>query len=97
MAYRWRGVGGLPMKPLDMGNSGTSTRLLMGLLASHDLTATFVGDASLSKRPMGRVIDPLSLMGAGLRPVRRALCRSPCARIVPIVPIEYRRRWRAHR
>jgi hypothetical protein len=45
--------------PLDMGNSGTSTRLLMGLVASHAITATFVGDASLSKRPMGRVIDPL--------------------------------------
>src|SRR3546814_6259830 len=60
------GVGGLmqPEQALDMGNSGTSTRLLMGLLASHALTATFIGDASLSKRPMGRVIDPLSMMGA---------------------------------
>jgi 3-phosphoshikimate 1-carboxyvinyltransferase len=38
---------------LDMGNSGTSTRLLMGLVASHPITATFTGDASLSKRPMG--------------------------------------------
>ena len=36
----------------------------MGLIASHPITATFVGDASLSKRPMGRVIEPLSLMGA---------------------------------
>src|SRR3546814_5720185 len=66
----WRvngvGVGGLlqPQTALDMGNSGTSTRLLMGLVASHAITATFTGDASLSKRPMGRVIDPLSLMGA---------------------------------
>lgn len=60
------GVGGLlqPQAALDMGNSGTSTRLLMGLLASHDLTATFVGDASLSKRPMARVTEPLSRMGA---------------------------------
>lgn len=51
------GVGGLlqPEIALDMGNSGTSTRLLMGLLASHDLTATFIGDASLSKRPMAPV------------------------------------------
>jgi 3-phosphoshikimate 1-carboxyvinyltransferase len=49
------GVGGLlqPQTALDMGNSGTSTRLLMGLVASHPITATFVGDASLSKRPMG--------------------------------------------
>ena len=66
----WRvhgvGVGGLlqPLVALDMGNSGTSTRLLMGLIASHPITATFVGDASLSRRPMGRVIDPLALMGA---------------------------------
>ena len=60
------GVGGLlqPQAALDMGNSGTSTRLLMGLVASHAFTAAFTGDASLSKRPMGRVIEPLSLMGA---------------------------------
>lgn len=66
----WRvhgvGVGGLlqPRTALDMGNSGTSTRLLLGLIASHPITATFIGDASLSGRPMGRVITPLSLMGA---------------------------------
>ena len=66
----WRvhgvGVGGLlqPATALDMGNSGTSTRLLMGLIASHPITATFVGDASLSGRPMGRVITPLQMMGA---------------------------------
>ncbi|MFN4039696.1 MAG: 3-phosphoshikimate 1-carboxyvinyltransferase [Erythrobacter sp.] len=66
----WRvhgvGVGGLlePKAALDMGNSGTSTRLLMGLIASHAITATFIGDASLSRRPMGRVIEPLSQMGA---------------------------------
>lgn len=60
------GVGALlqPEAPLDMGNSGTSTRLLMGLVASHPITATFTGDGSLSKRPMGRVIDPLTTMGA---------------------------------
>ncbi|WP_239805856.1 3-phosphoshikimate 1-carboxyvinyltransferase [Croceicoccus hydrothermalis] len=60
------GSGGLlqPETVLEMGNSGTSTRLLMGLVASHGITATFTGDASLSKRPMGRVIEPLSLIGA---------------------------------
>ncbi len=60
------GLGNLqqPDKPLDMGNSGTSTRLLMGILASHKLDATFTGDASLSKRPMGRVTGPLEQMGA---------------------------------
>ncbi|MCG2842516.1 3-phosphoshikimate 1-carboxyvinyltransferase [Sandaracinobacter sp. RS1-74] len=66
----WRvhgvGVGGLlqPEGALEMGNSGTSTRLLMGLVATHPITATFVGDASLGKRPMGRVMEPLSRMGA---------------------------------
>ncbi|MEO0417926.1 MAG: 3-phosphoshikimate 1-carboxyvinyltransferase [Pseudomonadota bacterium] len=60
------GLGSLlePAQALDMGNSGTSTRLMMGLLASHGFKATFVGDASLSGRPMNRVIDPLSQMGA---------------------------------
>ncbi|MCR4379055.1 MAG: 3-phosphoshikimate 1-carboxyvinyltransferase [Rhodospirillales bacterium] len=60
------GVGGLlaPHEDLDMGNSGTAARLLMGLVAGHDFSATFVGDASLSSRPMKRVIDPLSQVGA---------------------------------
>lgn len=92
----WRihgvGVGGLlqPQAALEMGNSGTSTRLLMGLLTSHAITAGFTGDASLSKRPMGRVIEPLSRIGARFTP-------SPDGRLplmmtgasVP-VPIEYR-------
>ena len=62
------GVGGLlqPQSALDMGNSGTSTRLLMGLVASHPVTATFTGDESLSRRPMGRVIEPLGRMGADI-------------------------------
>lgn len=62
------GVGGLlqPAATLDMGNSGTSTRLLMGLVATHPIHATFIGDASLSRRPMGRVITPLSQMGADI-------------------------------
>src|ERR1700712_5165879 len=86
------GVGGLlqPQTALDMGNSGTSTRLLMGVVASHPISCTFIGDASLSKRPMGRVTEPLSLMGAeftaspgGTLPLMtRGLC--------PAVPITYR-------
>lgn len=66
----WRvygvGIGGLqePSAVLDMGNSGTSTRLLMGLVAGHDITATFTGDASLVKRPMNRVMTPLEMTGA---------------------------------
>ncbi len=62
------GVGSLlqPEGVLDMGNSGTSTRLLMGLVATHPVSATFIGDASLSRRPMGRVIEPLTRMGADI-------------------------------
>jgi len=60
------GVGGLlqPDRDLDMGNSGTAARLLMGLVAGQGIRATFKGDASLSSRPMNRVIEPLSQVGA---------------------------------
>lgn len=59
------GVAGLqsPKEPLDFGNSGTGVRLAMGLMATTPLSARCVGDASLSKRPMGRVTIPLSLFG----------------------------------
>jgi len=53
-----------PSKALDMGNSGTAARLLIGLLAGRPFTSSFTGDASLCKRPMGRVITPLEQMGA---------------------------------
>lgn len=61
-----RGVGGLcePDDVLDMGNSGTGARLLMGLLATHPFTSVLTGDASLRKRPMARVTVPLSHFGA---------------------------------
>ncbi len=52
-----------PAEPLDFGNAGTGVRLTMGLVGSYDMMTTFVGDASLSKRPMGRVLDPLRQMG----------------------------------
>ena len=55
-----------PAKPLDLGNSGTGVRLLMGVVAGQDITATFTGDASLSSRPMARITDPLSSMGASI-------------------------------
>lgn len=92
----WRihgvGVGGLlqPQAALDMGNSGTSTRLLMGLVASHAITATFIGDASLSKRPMGRVIDPLSLIGAEFNASPGGRLPLMVRGICPAVPISYR-------
>jgi len=53
-----------PDKPLDCGNSGSTLRILAGVLAGHDLTAELVGDESLSTRPMRRIIEPLELMGA---------------------------------
>ncbi|WP_026760645.1 3-phosphoshikimate 1-carboxyvinyltransferase [Selenomonas ruminantium] len=53
-----------PATILDAGNSGTTLRLLMGILAAQPFLSTFTGDASLHKRPMGRVIKPLSQMGA---------------------------------
>ncbi len=86
------GVGGLlqPERALDMGNSGTSTRLLMGLVTSHPISAVFTGDASLSNRPMNRAIAPLALMGGDFNasPGGRLplLLRGMC----PAIPIEYR-------
>jgi 3-phosphoshikimate 1-carboxyvinyltransferase len=61
-----RGVGGLaePADVLDMGNSGTAARLLCGLLAGHPIFAVMTGDASLRRRPMRRVTDPLAATGA---------------------------------
>jgi 3-phosphoshikimate 1-carboxyvinyltransferase len=61
-----RGLGGLcePSRVLDLGNSGTGARLLMGLVASHPLTAVMTGDDSLRSRPMARVAAPLEQMGA---------------------------------
>lgn len=53
-----------PDKPLDCGNSGSTLRILAGVLAGHDLSAELVGDESLSSRPMRRIIEPLELMGA---------------------------------
>ncbi len=92
----WRvhgvGVGALlqPKTPLEMGNSGTSTRLLMGLIASHAITAQFVGDASLSARPMGRVIEPLSQMGAAFEASEGGRLPLTLRGASPAVPIEYR-------
>ena len=62
------GIGDTPLRSPDgkvyLGNSGTSARLLMGVVAGYPLAVTFTGDASLSRRPMGRVITPLTAMGA---------------------------------
>ena len=60
------GVGGLaePADVLDFGNSGTGSRLVMGMMATTPVSAIFTGDASLRRRPMGRVLEPLKLFGA---------------------------------
>lgn len=91
----WRvtgvGVGGLaePDDILDMGNSGTGARLLMGLVAAYPFASFFTGDASLRKRPMARVMKPLSEMGA--RIIARSGNRLPVCVIgaAEPLPIDY--------
>jgi len=87
-----RGVGGLaePAEVLDLGNSGTAARLLMGLAASHPFVSFFTGDASLRRRPMQRVAEPLERMGARL--IAREGCRLPLAVVgaAEPLPITYR-------
>jgi 3-phosphoshikimate 1-carboxyvinyltransferase len=89
---RGRGIGGLvePADVLDLGNSGTSARLLMGLVASSPMTVFFTGDASLRSRPMARVAKPLTEVGA--RIVARDGGRMPLAVIgtADPVPVTYR-------
>jgi 3-phosphoshikimate 1-carboxyvinyltransferase len=86
------GIGGLvePQDVLDLGNSGTSARLLLGILATHPATAFVTGDASLRRRPMGRVVEPLGRFGAHF--VTREGGRLPLAvsGATDPVPIEYR-------
>jgi 3-phosphoshikimate 1-carboxyvinyltransferase len=84
---RGNGVGGLgePEDVLDMGNAGTGTRLLMGLVATHPFTSVFTGDASLRSRPMRRVSEPLSRMGAAF--VGRSGGRLPMAVLGTASPI----------
>jgi 3-phosphoshikimate 1-carboxyvinyltransferase len=72
-----------PQKPLDCGNSGSTMRILAGVLAAHDLNAELIGDDSLSSRPMRRIIEPLELMGAKIEstdskpPLQIRGCRQP--------------------
>jgi len=86
------GVGALaePEDVLDLGNSGTAARLLLGMLATHPITAFVTGDASLRRRPMGRVVEPLNRFGA--RFVAREGGRLPLAvsGAANPMPISYR-------
>ncbi len=74
-----------PNAALDCGNSGSTMRMLAGLLAGRGLTCELVGDASLSRRPMGRIVDPLRLMGAQI--AAEAAGRPPL-RISPAAPLK---------
>jgi len=84
-----RGTGGLkaPDGPLDFGNSGTGTRLMMGVIAGHPIACTMIGDASLSRRPMRRVLGPLKQMGLEIEDNRETLPLTVrgASRLVPIV------------
>jgi len=78
-----------PEGPLDFGNAGTGSRLTMGLVGTYDMETTFIGDASLSKRPMGRVIEPLSRMGADITSSPGGRLPLMVRGLCPAVPIEY--------
>lgn len=80
-----------PVETLDFGNAGTGTRLMMGVAGGHGLTATFDGDASLRKRPMRRILDPLILMGAEvIREAEGGRCPVVLRGTPDPAPIEYR-------
>jgi 3-phosphoshikimate 1-carboxyvinyltransferase len=86
-----KGLGALhePAGVLDLGNSGTSVRLLMGLLAAYPFTSFFTGDESLRRRPMGRVVEPLTQMGAKF--LSHTGNRLPCALTGgALLPLTYR-------
>lgn len=94
---RWQvdgaGLGTLlqPLEPLDFGNAGTGTRLMMGVVGGHGVTAVFDGDASLRKRPMRRILDPLVLMGAEvLAEAEGGRCPVTLRGTSEPAPIEYR-------
>ncbi|MFP6749289.1 MAG: 3-phosphoshikimate 1-carboxyvinyltransferase [Alphaproteobacteria bacterium] len=92
----WRvnglGVGGLlpPQDILDLGNSGTGARLLLGLAAGHGLTSIFTGDASLRRRPMQRVITPLAEMGGRFEAAPGGRLPITVVGRDTLMPIEYR-------
>jgi 3-phosphoshikimate 1-carboxyvinyltransferase len=87
-----RGVGGLkePQADLDFGNSGTGVRLMMGLIAGHAMKVRLVGDPSLSRRPMGRVLKPLQQMGLEVAEADRRTLPLTLRGTSELIPIEYR-------
>ncbi len=86
------GIGSMvePPRVLDLGNSGTGARLLMGIVATHPFVTMFTGDASLTRRPMRRVTEPLSLFGAEFVSRRGGLLPMAVIGTEQPMPIEYR-------
>ena len=86
-----QGVGGLraPAGVLDFGNSGTGSRLMLGVVAGHDMDVCFTGDASLCRRPMGRVLKPLQRMGLSLADETRTTFPFTVRGTPDLVPIVY--------
>ena len=86
-----RGVGGLlePAEDLDFGNAGTSVRLMIGVIAGHDMTVRLTGDASLSRRPMGRVLTPLLRMGLQVLDKDRQTLPLIIRGTPELLPVEY--------
>ena len=75
---------------LDCGNSGTTTRLISGILSGQNFTTTLTGDASIQKRPMRRIMEPLSLMGADIKSLHNNDCAPLCIQGTPLHGIHYR-------
>lgn len=86
-----RGLHGLrkPDSILDAGNSGTTTRLISGILAGQPFETTLTGDASIRKRPMRRIMEPLSLMGADISSLHGNDCAPLCIKGAPLHGIHY--------
>ncbi len=80
---------GKPNRPLDAGNSGTTTRLISGILAAQDFESTIVGDESLSNRPMKRIISPLTLMGGKIVPSEKFTLPMTIYQAEKLTPINY--------
>ncbi len=87
-----KGLDGLsaPSRILDAGNSGTTTRLISGILSAQPFTTTLTGDASIQKRPMKRIIEPLSMMGANIESLSGNGCAPLRIKGAPLHGIHYR-------
>lgn len=86
-----KGLHGLtaPSSVLDTGNSGTTTRLISGILAPQSFTTTLTGDASIQKRPMKRIMEPLSMMGADIKSIKGNGCAPLEIHGSPLTGIRY--------